>query len=350
VSDIFVLATGAFTAAGGDTASVMGACLTGFQLFEDFDLAGPDGESLGGAVTPLVPSLNDLDRLSALGFLALGECAANILGPPAPLIVIAPAAADLGGDPERLLDAMVGSDAVLQIDPKTSAIIPKGRNGIAEALRLAYRHLASGATSECYLLGVDSLVTGRRLKRLVRQGALIHEGNPDGIIPGEAAAALRLSLRPQAGALAVIAGFGSAAERAGNADRDAVGAGPLTGLGFSLSSERALSEARQASTIDSLTAIVPDRAGPQNRLEELALARLRPPLATISPQSVYLPALSAGETGAASGVLGLATLAFFIHKKVIEGPGVCLFSGDDEWRGAAVVAPAEPKHNRKRNV
>jgi len=34
-------------------------------------------------------------------------------------------------------------------------------------------------------------------------------------------------------------------------------------------------------------------------------------------------------------VLALATLAFFIYKKVIGGPGVCLFSGDDQWRGAA---------------
>jgi 3-oxoacyl-[acyl-carrier-protein] synthase-1 len=263
--------------------------------------------------------------------LALTECATGAEGV-GPLIVAAPSPTDLDGDPERLLDAVM-ADAGLPIDRRASKVLPGGRAAVGDALASAYEMLRAARWPHCYVLGVDSLVMGVRLERLLDQGAVIHTDNPDGVVPGEAAVALRLSLRARGPVLATVTGFGSAElDPARGQDR-----GPLTGDGLALAAERALAAARQPA--GTLASIAYDRAGPQVAMEELLLARLRPPLDALGDRPAILPSLSAGEVGAAAGLLAVATLAFFVHKRVVEGAGLCLLSDDRGWRGAAVVGP-----------
>ena len=57
---------------------------------------------------------------------------------------------------------------------------------------------------------------------------------------------------------------------------------------------------------------------------------------------VLAPATSTGETGAASPILLIATLAFMMEKKEIGGPGLCLFASMDAPRGAALLVPPKP--------
>jgi hypothetical protein len=61
---------------------------------------------------------------------------------------------------------------------------------------------------------------------------------------------------------------------------------------------------------------------------------------------VFAPSFSVGEIGAAAGPLALAMLAFFIQKKVLEGPGLCLVRSGGPARGAVVVAPVESVRSR----
>ena len=329
---------------GASTSVVMASVLTAVQMFDDLDVAGPDGEPLGGAIVPLEGSPRGVKRLGALALGALLQCASDHSGPPAPLVVIAPAPEDVKVQPKELLAAILQADAALPIERASSRVIQRGRQGIGDALRIAQELLTARRQSECYLLGVDSLVTGDRLSRLVRQGAVIHEGNPDGVIPGEAAVALRLSSDPRADTFATVIGFGASEESGARQGGDAPLTGPraCTGSGAG---------PRRGSASDSACRPSPDwvhdRSGPHRHFEELALARGRVPLAGVTGEATFMPGLSAGETGAAAGLLALATTAFFVEKRVIDGPGLCLFTSDDGWRGAAIVV-ASPRRSKRR--
>ncbi|HZL17792.1 MAG TPA: hypothetical protein VFG23_08610 [Polyangia bacterium] len=336
-------AIGVLAANGASTSVVMASVLAAVQRFDDLDVAGPDGEPLGGAIVPLEGFPTGTDRLGALALGALLQCVGDHGGAPAPLIVIAPAPEDLRAQPQELLGAILQADAALPIERGSSRVIQRGRQGIGDGLRIARDLLTAGRASECYVLGVDSLVTGDRLSRLIRQGAVIHDGNPDGVIPGEAAVALRFSADPRDHVLATVVGLGMSEEPGARPDADA----PLTGRGLALAAGEALAEASESQRLPPLAGLVYDRSGPHRHFEELALARGRAPLAGLSGEATFMPGLSAGETGAAAGLLALATTAFFVEKRVIAGPGVCLFTSEDTWRGAAIVV-AYPRRSKRR--
>ena len=336
-------AIGVLAANGASTSVVMASVLAAVQRFDDLDVAGPDGEPLGGAVVPLEGSPTGTDRLGALALGALLQCIGDHGRAPAPMIVIAPAPEDVKAKPKELLAAILRADAALPIERGSSRVIQRGRQGIGDALRIARDLLTARRASECYVLGVDSLVTGDWVTRLVRQGAVIHEGNPDGIIPGEAAVAMRFSSDPRDHVLATVIGLGMSEEPGSRPDTDA----PLTGRGLALAAGEALAEASEPEHLPPLAGLVHDRSGPHRHFEELALARGRVPLAGVTGEATFMPGLSAGETGAAAGLLALATTAFFVEKRVIVGPGVCLFTTDDAWRGAAIVV-ASPTGSKRR--
>ncbi len=361
MTPLAIQAMGVFASNGGSAPVVMGSVLSTVQVFGDLDLTGPDGEQLGGAVTPLARSVRGIDRLAAMALAALTECAGDDPRAVAPLLVLAPASADLGEDPRSLIDAFPLLDAALPIDRAAIQVLTGGRGEIARALLVAGQTLAAGSHDACYLLAVDSLVVGTRLRRLVDRGAVIYEGNPDGIVPGEAAVALRLSPADRGPALAHLVALGEGDEPAARASDD--GETALTGQGYTTAVRAALRafESRgggpgrdgdrdRGGDTAVIRALIVDRAGPQLRLEELALARQRRPLSGIANDVVFMPALSAGDTGAAAGLLGVATAAFFVDRGVIDGPVACLFTGDDDWRGAAIVVRPTSKDDRNRNA
>lgn len=74
---------GAVTAAGPNAARTMGAIHARIQLFGDTAVAGPAGDPITGALTPLRPKPGKPERVAALGVLALADCTADT--PPSPL-------------------------------------------------------------------------------------------------------------------------------------------------------------------------------------------------------------------------------------------------------------------------
>jgi 3-oxoacyl-[acyl-carrier-protein] synthase-1 len=188
------------------------------------------------------------------------------------------------------------------------------------------------------LLAVDSLVVPARLAADLAAGRVAGVHNPTGFVPGEAGAALLLSLRPDSRARAIITG-------AGHCD-----GGPtfLTAAAVLVeAAERALLDARLPAP--ALAAICHDGAGDWGQIGELALADGRPPLSLAPQAQRFLPAISTGEVGAASGVLSLAILAFLLAKGVFRRPALALFSSDGAARGAAILAPsASPARRRPR--
>jgi hypothetical protein len=55
--------------------------------------------------------------------------------------------------------------------------------------------------------------------------------------------------------------------------------------------------------------------------------------------SIISPQASVGELGATSGILSLATLAFLIDRREVNGAGFCLFFAPNGLRGAALLTP-----------
>jgi 3-oxoacyl-[acyl-carrier-protein] synthase I len=325
-------ALGTFTSVGTDVQMTMASLLSQFQSFDDLDVRGSDGEALSGALTPLAAGLAGVDRLGALGLLALRECVGeSTQRQSVPLLVSAPEGVDLGGTPADLLDRIL-ADASLPIDRQQSRVLGGGGTGVVDALLAARVLLEQGQAPACYLLAVDSLATGDRPRRLLAEGKLLDGNNSNGFIPGEAAVALRLAKPGGARARGLIAGVGAAV------DGHAAGVTVSTGEGLARAAEQALSEAKVSAA--QIKALAHEVSGAHGDFEELLMARSRPPLIATADAEVFSAALSVGEVGTAAGPLNLAMLAFFMEQLVIEGPSLCLFRSPGEARGAAVLVPA----------
>jgi hypothetical protein len=72
-------------------------------------------------------------------------------------------------------------------------------------------------------------------------------------------------------------------------------------------------------------------------IEELNSMMNRIPLASVTSRSLYAPCETAGETGASTSLLTLATTAFFLEKGVYQGAGLVIASDDSGFRSVAVV-------------
>jgi 3-oxoacyl-[acyl-carrier-protein] synthase-1 len=334
---------GAVTAGGPTAAMSMGAIHAQLQLFEDTAVVGPSGDAITGALTPLDKKHQGVARVAGLGLLALSECAAAAgaaAAGPQPVIVCGPALADLEATEAELLDRL-SVDGGIPIDRARSRVIPRGRASVIEALGIAADLLRSGAVAGCYLVGVDSLVTPTRLQKLVEQQRVLDGVNPDGFVPGEAAAALLLLATTDPQTKAVIAGVGAAD------DSGVAGGHAGTGGGIGVAIERAAVAAGvQANRI---AAIAHDLSGSYALSDELALAAARPPFTAMTSVRMLQIPFTTGETGAASGVLALAALAFFLENNAVTSPAAALFTSDGASRGAAVVV-REPVNARGRRV
>jgi 3-oxoacyl-[acyl-carrier-protein] synthase I len=330
VTTLAIQSIGAVTAGGPNAALTMGAIHARFQLFEDTGVDGPAGDPITGASTPLRSKAGRPERLAALGLLALAECAAGAPESPLPLplLICAPNAADLGGPESRLLEQIV-TDFGPSVDLARSRVIARGKDALPEALAVAEQMLAARQVLGCYLLGVDSLIAPRRLRRLVRAGLVVDGVNSDGFVPGEGAAALLLVPRRDRATKAVIAGLGRARD-AGLANGEAA-----TGRAIGEAVDQALADARIKPA--QVAAVVHDLSGPYALFEELALASARPPLVALGGLKMIQPAFATGEIGAASGVLALAAATFFLERGVAGEVVVALFTSDGPSRSAAIL-------------
>ncbi len=181
----------------------------------------------------------------------------------------------------------------------------------------------------CYLLGADSLVTPERLRRLAADDLLVDGVNSDGFIPGEGAAALLLIPHIDRATKATIAGLGTARD-GGLAKGD-----PATGQAIGQALEQAIAHARVK--VAQISLATNDLSGRYALFEELSLAAARPPLATMRRLKMIQPALATGEIGAASGVLSLAALTFYLECEVAKEAAVALFTSEGAGRTAAVL-------------
>jgi 3-oxoacyl-[acyl-carrier-protein] synthase-1 len=215
-----------------------------------------------------------------------------------------------------------------------------GACGGYTALATARSALQRGDCEMCVVAGADSLIGARSLLKLAQDGRLLVEENSDGVIPGEAAAALVLSAR-QREPLAIVRGIGFGNEPA-SLDNDV----PLRGLGIGAATRAALDEAGMA--LHDIDFRVSDAAGESYHFKEQALLVARLLQQRKEQFPLWLCAESLGDCGAAMGICGVAYAVAAITHKRATGRRAITFAGNDRGYRAAVVLDHDA--NRRASV
>ncbi len=212
-----------------------------------------------------------------------------------------------------------------------SAVFPQGRAGIGDALIHAQNLLTAGGVKHVLLVGADCLLDSDTIRYFLEQERILCPANSNGFIPGEAAAALLLSLADGNSSGLHIAGASAATEQA---LIDGVIPNRAAGLTTAIRSALQIAGVKQSA----LEFRMSDQNGEQFYAKEAANAFVR----IMLKDGVGLPVLhiadSIGETGAAAPVATLAYLSSLAGMQ--DEPGACglvHFASDDGRRSAIVV-------------
>lgn len=336
MSGLAIGAVGAITPVGEDAPASVGSIFTDVRTFDPLPIEGADGRLVTGAATPISRAVDGLDRLVMLGAFALRETTYGLAkGTEIGLVVCAPAEKDeagLVGQTASFL-ARLAAEADVATAPKASRVFSSGKNATLEALVFAQAALRSQDVPGVCLLGVDSLVTKARLTKMVRSAA----AGAEPIVPGEAAAAILLTRRQGPSSLAALANLAGA----GAAEASPRGSPPSRpNPGNDIASSIAMASAEAGLPKATFTALLHDLPASQAGFEELTWLKGCPLIrASRASMNILSPSFSVGETGAASGVLSLVTLAFLIAKGVVTDPGLCLFTLEGNCHGVAIMTP-----------
>lgn len=210
-------------------------------------------------------------------------------------------------------------------------VVCNGRLGVVEALEHGEELLTSGNAERVIVMAVDSLLDSLTLEWLGAAQRVKSGGVAAGLTPGEAGAALLLesaSGHSADGSVSVraLAKQGSAKDDASNEAR-----------GRFLESALApcIAGFNNASGRNCLW--INDQNGEQWRAEELAYCALYMGERWPADLEVMLPALSIGDTGAASGVLALALAVMALRDELVPAQQCLISSSSYEGSVAAAL-------------
>ena len=278
-------------------------------------------------------------RVVALLARAVGECAAGAGagsgGLPSVLVAVGEAdrpdyPREVGPRVLRDLSATLGRP----LGPNSAAFV-EGPTGFFRALARAAEILAAGAPA-CVVAGADSLVNGRALEWLQEQGRLKTEFNPDGIIPGEAAAAVWLTRAgPDVAAQLLVVGLGFGHE-ASVLEEDA----PNLAVGLADAMREALADA--AMPLHEVDFRVGNMTGERLVFMEASTALARVQRVHKDNFELWVPAECVGDAGAALPACMTVLAATGFARGTAPGKRAILWaSGRTPDRAAAIVVSPE---------
>lgn len=207
-----------------------------------------------------------------------------------------------------------------------------------EALCAARDAVNAGRVPVSVAIAADSLLDEDTLAWLNNCGRLKCDAAPAGLQPGEAAVAIALAtlaLAPsfEAGAPGVfVAGSATSDE-----PRAFIEGKTSAGAGLS-----AVVAGARAHAPGETVWIVSDHNGEVYRANELghAIVRLRASDPGFGAADLWYPALSFGDAGAASPLLGVAVAARALHRNYAPGRAALVAAGSDDGRRACVCVRA----------
>jgi 3-oxoacyl-[acyl-carrier-protein] synthase-1 len=214
-------------------------------------------------------------------------------------------------------------------------VMSAGGVACAEALRGASRVLASGVADAVLIVAVDSWLDGPSLEWLAMHHRLKCSDNPVGLIPGEAAVAVMVGGAGLFGPGAPPPAAWSRAVRIQGVE--VCEATERPGAALAIAVDSAVKNAR-VSVLEGLTVV--DLNGEERRASAWgnALVRWGPRFAGL----VRLPAMSLGDTGAASGAVGLLLAHQGLVRGYARGSRAWVLSSSDLGLGACVALEVTP--------
>lgn len=261
---------------------------------------------IGAAVPELSLDVQFAPRLVEMLSMALQDCLSGAPELPweqAPLLVglAEPGRPGSGGALTSEIIPQVEAKLGRRFHASLSRLIPKGHTAGIEALRIARELVQQSEIAGCLVCGVDSFINASSLFWLDQNWRLKRERHTDGVIPGEAAAAVlvqrEVPMQPTAKVEVVGLGFGH--EEAGLLSEK-----PLLALGVAAAVRQALTEANCG--LHEISFRISDVTGEEFGFRELALMEGRVSrIVRKKCQPLWHAADAIGDTGAAAGVIEL---------------------------------------------
>ena len=279
----------------------------GISGFEELPYSDDLGEPIIGAAVPdLDHKLSRFERLVELLFLALTDSLNSLPDVPIDQIPLIIGLAELdrpggGGIYAQQIIRAVEKKLAVRFHQRFSKVIAEGNTSGFMALRLADKLIRAHNVPACLVCGVDSYINASALNWLDRHWRLKTEDNSDGVIPGEAAAAVMVSAERSSRTFpdVRVIGMGFAQEKAYILSDQ-----PLLGLGLAEAARRGLAAAKME--MHEIDFRLSDLTGESYGFKEQGLSEMK---LMRSHREELLPlwhiAESTGDTGAAAGVCQL---------------------------------------------
>ena len=331
--DVVVTSVGAVCPVGLDALAATAALRAGVSRLADApEVSVPAGArglsaepALAARVSTVPASVVGPRRDLALLAPALSEALARVGLPPDRVVVCVGS----GRDPEGLAAAvrgLVGDAAAVEVTAG-----PRVQTAALHALSQAVAAVRRQPTLRVVVTAVGSRAEPETMRALARAGRLKSSLRPDGVVPGEAAAAVVVesagSARQRgAPVLARVASSGSAAEPAPELER----------------AEGLTDAVRQAVSACDVGLVVVDLNGERGRAREWALASMRTLPFRPDERPVWHPAQGVGDAGVGAGALLLVVAALALARGHAGAEAALVVASDEDGaRSAVVLAPVD---------
>jgi 3-oxoacyl-[acyl-carrier-protein] synthase-1 len=283
--------------------------------FEELPYRDGNGEPIVGAMVPnLSPDLSFGQRLVEMLAMVIQDCIGQTPALPlqnVPLLVgVAETGRPGGAWLSESLIVRVQERLEWSFHPQLSQVIPRGHTAGFEGLKIARELIRNPEIPGCLVCGVDSYIHGGSLWWLQQDWRLKREDHSDGVIPGEAAAAVYVQRQPPSNAatLVEVIGLGAAHEKATVFSEE-----PLLGRALAEAARVALTEAKLE--MHNIDFRLSDVTGESYGFKEQAIALSRLMRVRREELPLWHCAEFIGDCGATAGVAQLV----FAYESFIKG-------------------------------
>ena len=328
-----ILKTGLITAVGSDAASCSAAFRSKLTNPTPTRFMDSTGEWIMAHQVELGGERPGLSKLARMSAIVIDEALSDVpkaewVGIPFLLCVAErERPGRLDGLEDRLLDMV---QTLLDVRfAAQSAIVPKGRVGVAIALNLARSLMQTQAARRVLIAAVDSLLSWQTLMYYDRFDRLLRGDNSNGFMPGEGAGALLVG-DPSGNVELLCTGIGLGRELA-HIDSEE----PLRAEGLSNAIRSALIEAGQS--MEDFDYRIADISGEQYYFKEAALALSRTLHEPKEEFDIWHPAECTGEAGALAGVAIISLADAACRKGYSKGSNIVAHMSNDAGQRAAVL-------------
>lgn len=332
---MYIGATGMVCSVGLNAAAACAAMRAGISGFDELPYWDKKIMPVVGAAVPcLGRELQFGPRLVRMLVMALRDCLSKTPNLPlqkVPLVVCLAESGRPGAWSDQSIILQAQEELGTTFHPHLSSVISRGHtagfNGLQTARKLLNAHTVPG----CLVCGVDSYINASSLFWLDQHWRLKREDHIDGVIPGEAAAAVYVQGRATQETAAEVIGLGFGYENSSVLTEE-----PLLGLGLAEACRQALAEAGLG--FHDLDFRLSDVTGENYGFREHVLAEAR--LARVvrsQSQPLWHPVESIGDTGAAAGIIQLVMASAAWTKGYAPGKYAACFTSSVPGKRAVAL-------------